>query len=96
MKCEEYVPFSLLLIEWWKEKDMEEEILEKLLKKGLGFEKLSHPAVFTSEEAHLLSLPHREAEAKNLFVKGKGRYFIVKLFSSRRKPLGSAAGRSRQ
>lgn len=36
---------------------MEEEILEKLLKKGIGFEKLSHPAVFTSEEAHLLSLP---------------------------------------
>ena len=55
---------------------MEEEILEKLQKKGIGFEKLSYPAVFTSEEAHLLSLPHREAEAKNLFVKGKGRYFI--------------------
>ena len=74
---------------------MEEEILEKLLKKGIGFEKLSHPAVFTSEEAHLLSLPHREAEAKNLFVKGKGRYFIFTVPPEKRvdlKAKGKAMG----
>ena len=58
-----------------------EETIEYLKKENIDFTIIEHPAVFTVEEADRLSLPHREAHAKNLFIRDekKRNYYLITL-----------------
>lgn len=64
---------------------------------GISYTRVDHPAAFTIEEMDAIALPHREAVAKNLFLrdqKGK-RYFLVVLPGHKRadlKTLGEILG----
>lgn len=44
---------------------------------GIGYELVDHPAVYTMEDLAALSLPHPEAEAKNLFLRDDKRNFLL-------------------
>ena len=56
-----------------------QEIYRHLTALGIDFEVTEHPAVYNMEELEAISLPHPEAEAKNLFLRdGKKRnYYMV-------------------
>ena len=58
-----------------------EETIEYLKKENIDFTLIEHPAVFTVEEADRLTLPHREAHAKNLFIRDekKRNYYLITL-----------------
>ena len=46
-----------------------EETIGYLKKENIDFTVIEHPAVFTVAQADRLSLPHKEAHAKNLFIR---------------------------
>lgn len=56
-----------------------EELIRYLRDEGIDFEIVEHPAVFTVTEADRLALPHRQAHAKNLFLRDEKRrnYYLV-------------------
>ena len=56
-----------------------QEIYRHLTALGIDFDVTEHPAVYNMEELEAISLPHPEAEAKNLFLRdGKKRnYYMV-------------------
>ena len=58
-----------------------EETIEYLKKENIDFTLIEHPAVFTVEEANRLNLPHKEAHAKNLFIRDekKRNYYLITL-----------------
>lgn len=45
------------------------ELLQFLEEKNIRFELTSHPAAFSMNEERDYTLPHPEADAKNLFVR---------------------------
>ena len=53
------------------------EIRTLLACSGIGYELVDHPAVYTMEDLAALSLPHPEAEAKNLFLRDDKRNFLL-------------------
>ena len=53
------------------------EICVLLACSGIGYELVDHPAVYTMEDLAALSLPHPEAEAKNLFLRDDKRNFLL-------------------
>ena len=53
------------------------EICALLACSGIGYELVDHPAVYTMEDLAALSLPHPEAEAKNLFLRDDKRNFLL-------------------
>ena len=53
------------------------EICALLERSGIGYELVDHPAVYTMEDLAALSLPHPEAEAKNLFLRDDKRNFLL-------------------
>lgn len=56
-----------------------QEIYQYLTQCGISFEATEHPAVYNMEELETISLPHPEAEAKNLFVRDdkKRNYYLI-------------------
>lgn len=54
-----------------------DEICTLLERSGIGYELVDHPAVYTMEDLAVLSLPHPEAEAKNLFLRDDKRNFLL-------------------
>ena len=68
-----------------------EELREELRKKDIKFEETFHKAVYTSKEGHVLSLPHCEAEAKNLFLKSKKSFVLLTVKSNKRVDLKAMA-----
>lgn len=77
-----------------------EELIRYLRDEGIDFEIVEHPAVFTVTEADRLALPHRQAHAKNLFLRDEKRrnYYLVTVREDKmldlkalRKRLGSKA-----
>lgn len=58
-----------------------EETIEYLKKENIDFTIIEHPAVFTVDEADRLNLPHKEAHAKNLFIRDekKRNYYLITL-----------------
>ena len=56
-----------------------QEIYQHLTGLGIDYEVTEHPAVYNMEELEAITLPHPEAEAKNLFLRdGKKRnYYMV-------------------
>lgn len=64
-----------------------EELREELRKKDIKFEE----AVYTSKEGHMLSLPHCEAEAKNLFLKSKKSFVLMTVKGDKRVDLKAMA-----
>lgn len=56
-----------------------QEIYEYLKQKNISFEIVEHEAIFNMEEASRITLPHHEAEAKNLFVRDdkKRNYYLL-------------------
>ena len=56
-----------------------QELRKELRKRNIEFEEVFHKAVYTAEEGHMLSLPHGEAEAKNLFLKSKKSFVLMTL-----------------
>lgn len=62
-----------------------QQILEFLKQKGLDFEIIEHEAVNTVEQAERLCLPHKEAHAKNLFLRDekKRNYYLLTLKEER-------------
>lgn len=54
-----------------------DEICALLERSGIGYELVDHPAVYTMEDLAALSLPHPEAEAKNLFLRDDKRNFLL-------------------
>ena len=53
------------------------EICGLLACSGIAYELVDHPAVYTMEDLAALSLPHPEAEAKNLFLRDDKRNFLL-------------------
>ena len=53
------------------------EICALFERSGIGYELVDHPAVYTMEDLASLSLPHPEAEAKNLFLRDDKRNFLL-------------------
>ena len=53
------------------------EICALLACSGIAYELVDHPAVYTMEDLAALSLPHPEAEAKNLFLRDDKRNFLL-------------------
>ena len=53
------------------------EICALFERSGIGYELVDHPAVYTMEDLAALSLPHPEAEAKNLFLRDDKRNFLL-------------------
>ena len=53
------------------------EIGALLERSGIGYELVDHSAVYTMEDLAALSLPHPEAEAKNLFLRDDKRNFLL-------------------
>ena len=77
-----------------------EELIRYLRDEGIDFEIVEHPAVFTVTEADRLALPHRQAHAKNLFLRDEKRrnYYLATIREEKmldlkalRKRLGSKA-----
>ena len=68
-----------------------EELREELHRDGITFEEVFHRAVYTSEEGHMLSLPHAEAEAKNLFLKSKKSFVLMTVKSEKKVDLKAMA-----
>ncbi len=77
-----------------------EELIRYLRDEGIDFEIVEHPAVFTVTEADRLALPHRQAHAKNLFLRDEKRrnYYLATIREDKmldlkalRKRLGSKA-----
>ena len=68
-----------------------EELREELRKKDIKFEETFHKAVYTSKEGHMLSLPHCEAEAKNLFLKSKKSFVLMTVKGDKRVDLKAMA-----
>ena len=77
-----------------------EELIRYLRDEGSDFEIVEHPAVFTVTEADRLALPHRQAHAKNLFLRDEKRrnYYLATIREDKmldlkalRKRLGSKA-----
>ena len=71
------------------------EIREKLKEGGISFKEVFHPPLFSSQEAHAFGFENQEAEAKNLFVKGKGKYLLLTVKADKRvdlKRLGKSMG----
>lgn len=69
------------------------EIREALKREHIEYKEFFHEAVYTSLEGHSLALPHEEAEAKNLFLKGKKSYVLITVKSNKRvdlKAMGKA------
>lgn len=62
-----------------------QQTLEFLKQKGISFELIEHEAVNTVEQAHRLCLPHKEAHAKNLFLRDekKKNYYLLTLKEDR-------------
>ena len=58
-----------------------EETIEYLKKENIDFTIIEHPAAFTVDEADRLNLPHKEAHAKNLFIRDekKRNYYLITL-----------------
>ncbi len=56
-----------------------QELYAYLKEKGVAFEAVEHPPVFTVEEADALQLPNPEVGAKNLFLRDskKSRYYLL-------------------
>ena len=56
-----------------------EETIGYLKKENIDFTVIEHPAVFTVAQADRLSLPHKEAHAKNLFIRDekKRNYYLL-------------------
>ncbi len=63
-----------------------QETYEHLRSRGIEFEICEHPAVYTMEEVTQIELPHPEAEAKNLFVRGhkKLHYYLISVKGDKR------------
>lgn len=61
-----------------------QELREELRSKGIEYDEYFHKAVYTSEEGHMLSLPHSQAEAKNLFLKSKKGFVLITVKSNKR------------
>lgn len=55
------------------------ELLQFLEEKNIRFELTSHPAAFSMNEERDYTLPHPEADAKNLFVRDDKREIIIYL-----------------
>ncbi|MDD7340576.1 MAG: prolyl-tRNA synthetase associated domain-containing protein [Firmicutes bacterium] len=53
------------------------EICALLERSGIAYELVDHPAVYTMEDLAALSLPHPEAEAKNLFLRDDKRNYLL-------------------
>ena len=53
------------------------EICALLARSGIAYELVDHPAVYTMEDLAALSLPHPEAEAKNLFLRDDKRNYLL-------------------
>ena len=62
------------------------EIYRFLEDNGIEFEKIEHAAVYNMAELAEISLPHPEAEAKNLFVRDdkKQNYYLITVKGNRR------------
>lgn len=67
------------------------EIYQFLEEKGIAYEKAEHPAVYNMGELAGISLPHPEAEAKNLFVRDdkKRNYYLITVKGDKRVDLKS-------
>ncbi|MBQ6343667.1 MAG: prolyl-tRNA synthetase associated domain-containing protein [Anaerolineaceae bacterium] len=67
------------------------EIYQFLEEKGIAYEKAEHPAVYNMAELAGISLPHPEAEAKNLFVRDdkKRNYYLITVKGDKRVDLKS-------
>ena len=68
-----------------------QELREELRSKGIEYDEYFHKAVYTSEEGHMLSLPHSQAEAKNLFLKSKKGFVLITVKSNKRVDLKAMA-----
>ena len=67
------------------------DLREELKKEGIEFEEVFHKAIYTSMEGHMLSLPHGEAEAKNLFLKSKKSFVLMTVKGDKRVDLKAMA-----
>ena len=58
-----------------------EDIYQLLKQENIPFEKVDHPAVYTSDEMKDLNLPNEDAVAKNLFIRDKKKknYYLIVL-----------------
>lgn len=56
-----------------------QEVYQYLKQRDIAFEIVEHEAIFNMEEASKITLPHRESEAKNLFVRDdkKRNYYLI-------------------
>ena len=64
------------------------EILALLGEEGIAYEMDEHPAVYTMEQLHGVSLRYPEDDAKNLFVHDKNRnYYIITVRGEKRADL---------
>ena len=68
-----------------------QELREELRSKGIEYDEYFHKAVYTSEEGHMLSLPHSQVEAKNLFLKSKKGFVLITVKSNKRVDLKAMA-----
>ena len=57
----------------------QEEVLSLLRSRGIGFEEMHHPPVYTIDEMLALDMPDQEHIAKNLFLRDdkKRNYYLV-------------------
>ena len=62
------------------------ETLHYLDQLGIAYELVEHPAVFNMAELAQISLPHPEADAKNLFIRDdkKRNYYLLTIQGTRR------------
>lgn len=63
-----------------------QETYEFLTAQGISYEATEHGAVYNMEEMDLLELPHKEALAKNLFVRSdkKTSYYLISVKGDKR------------
>lgn len=63
-----------------------QEVYDFLKQRDIVFEIVEHEAIFNMEEASKITLPHREAEAKNLFVRDdkKRNYYLIVVLGDKR------------
>lgn len=64
----------------------QDQICALLCSQNIAYERTEHKAVFNMAEAAQLSLPHPEAEAKNLFVRDekKRNYYMITIKGNKR------------
>lgn len=62
------------------------ETLHYLDQLGIAYELVEHPAVFNMAEVVQISLPHPEADAKNLFIRDdkKRNYYLLTIQGTKR------------